>query len=266
MAKTNAVDPSSPAGSSDRRQGDDAIRDQAKGIAETMNVDHYMGADGGIGSGYNEDAAGEHAKVTLRVGSAPTGEADKGFIKAIDKNGKAELHYIDEDDQSVQMTSGGNLGSALTPVLASTLSVAGVATLTDTAVLASGASCGSKVLSAVADPVANQDAATKVYADASPNAQMKADNVAGATFGAGSESSTEANGKITKTGTVVDGGGSGSVGFGVDFPGGVLSLQMTQEYTQAATTAPTYQNLAVGGFDWKKGTGPSGFSWTAIGY
>lgn len=170
MAKTNAIDPSSPSGDSDRRQGDDAIRDQAKGVAETLEVDHYIGSDGGIGNGYNEDAAGEHAKVTLRATSKPSNVAAKGFIYTKDIGGGViELFYEDAAGNEIPLSSAGKLGSAATDILANilavsgTLGVTGVATLTATAVLSSGASCGSKVLSAVANPVAAQDASTKLF-------------------------------------------------------------------------------------------------------
>ena len=168
MAKTDGLDVSKPEGSSDRRQGDNHIRTLARAVVEMINVDHFMDA----ASPYTSDACGEHLKVTLRVGSAPTGATDKGMVAAVDKGGKAELHYINEDNNAVQMTSGLALGSQATPVLASTLNVAEVATFVKTAVLSSGASCGSKVLSAVANPVAAQDAATKAYADGTGLVQM----------------------------------------------------------------------------------------------
>jgi len=109
MAKSYSIDPASPAGDSERTLGDDAIRDQAKGVHETLNVDHYMGSiGGGGGSGYDEDAAGEHEKVTLRTGVAPSGEADKGKLYAKDDaSSKAELHFVDEDDTEIQLTQAG---------------------------------------------------------------------------------------------------------------------------------------------------------------
>lgn len=109
MAKSTPLDPNVPAGSEDPKLGDNRIRELAAAVAELLAVDHYMGDDGGAGAGYNEDAAGEHAKVTLRVGSAPTSEANKGHIYAKDVSGKAELFYKDEDGDEIQITKAGVL-------------------------------------------------------------------------------------------------------------------------------------------------------------
>ena len=122
MSKSNPVDPNVPASSESPKLGDDRIRELAAAVAELLSVDHYMGSDGGAGTGYNEDAAGEHDKVTLRVqASAPTSEADKGHIYAKDVSSKAEMHYKDEDGNVIQITTAGAIkksvleGSAFVP-------------------------------------------------------------------------------------------------------------------------------------------------------
>ena len=107
MAKTNPIDPNVPPGTEDPKLGDNRIRELAAAVAEILNVDHYVGSDGGAGTGYNEDAAGEHKKVTLRVGSAPTAVANKIFLYAKDVGDKAELFLKDEDGHEIQITTAG---------------------------------------------------------------------------------------------------------------------------------------------------------------
>ncbi len=106
MAKTDPINTANPAGSSDPKQGDDHIRTLAKAVAEILGVDHYTGAS----SPYNEDAAGEHAKVTLHAPiSDPSNVANKGHLYIKDVNSKAELHFQDEDGDAIQLTSGGEV-------------------------------------------------------------------------------------------------------------------------------------------------------------
>lgn len=109
MAKTNPVDPSVPDGGEDPKLGDNRIRELAAAVAEVLGVDHYMGSDGGAGVGYNEDAAGEHEIVTLREQTAPTVEADKGYVYTKVVDDKAELHFKDEDANEIQLTVAGEI-------------------------------------------------------------------------------------------------------------------------------------------------------------
>jgi len=66
-----------------------------------MAKDHYMAIAG------TDADHGEHSKVTLRVGAAPTQAADKGMLYAKDVSAKAELFYRDEDGDEVQLTDAG---------------------------------------------------------------------------------------------------------------------------------------------------------------
>jgi hypothetical protein len=93
----------SPADSDDASEGATRIRNLKVDVRERMAVDHRWKQD---------DYDGEHEKVTLRVqSSAPAAVADKGFVFALDVGGKAELHYRDEDGNSIQITSGGSLNT-----------------------------------------------------------------------------------------------------------------------------------------------------------
>lgn len=106
MAYTRTWDSSneaSPADSDQRSAGAGKIRNLKVDVRERIAKDHYMDIAG------TDADHGEHVKVTLRVGSAPTQAANKGILYAKDVLSKAELFYIDEDGDEVQITSGGEL-------------------------------------------------------------------------------------------------------------------------------------------------------------
>jgi hypothetical protein len=84
-------------------EGDDRIRNLKTDTRERFAKDHYFDIAG------TDADHGEHSKVTLRVGSAPTQAADKGMLYAKDVSSKAELFYRDEDGNEVQLTSGGKI-------------------------------------------------------------------------------------------------------------------------------------------------------------
>lgn len=108
MAWTNTYDTATPAGSDDPAEADDRMREIKLALQERLAQDHYFPL---TGTEVSDTAAGEHEKVTLRVASAPTAVADKGFVYAKDVSGKAELFYIDEDGDEIQITSGGILNA-----------------------------------------------------------------------------------------------------------------------------------------------------------
>jgi len=51
--------------------------------------------------------------IRMRVSTTPTNVADHGFPYVADASGKAELFYLDEDNNDVQITSGGFLATAI---------------------------------------------------------------------------------------------------------------------------------------------------------
>lgn len=111
MSKADPIDPSVPAGSEDPKLGDNRIRELARAVIELINVDHYVGTDGGAGTGYDEDAAGQHLKATLRAGSDPTSVANAVILYCKDVASKAEAHLKDEDGNVIQLTAAGILKS-----------------------------------------------------------------------------------------------------------------------------------------------------------
>lgn len=101
---TTSWDETSPAGTQSVSLGDDRIRELKTQLREVLAVDHVMSSSGqGATWGY-------HNKATFyNQGSDPTAVANAFILFAKDSAGsKSELHFIDEDSHSVQLTSGGN--------------------------------------------------------------------------------------------------------------------------------------------------------------
>lgn len=98
----NAAFEALPADVDNISEGADRIRDTKLAVRERLAKDHYFDI-----AGIDADH-GEHSKVTLRVGAAPTAVANKGILYAKDVSAKAELFYIDEDGDEVQLTTGGS--------------------------------------------------------------------------------------------------------------------------------------------------------------
>lgn len=99
----NAAFEAVPADSTDRKDGADAIRDLKLAIRERMAKDHYFVIDG------TDADHGEHVKVTLRAGSAPTHAANKVMVYAKTVSDITELFAKDSDGNEVQITGGGKI-------------------------------------------------------------------------------------------------------------------------------------------------------------
>ncbi|RLC88230.1 MAG: hypothetical protein DRJ03_03535 [Chloroflexi bacterium] len=106
---TTALDETSPAGSDNISQGDNRIREFKTQMREIGEVDHKHESSG-------QDAdMGKHKKVTLlNSTTVSAGIADQGILYVKDVSGKAELFYMDEDDNEIQLTNGGVLNYAVT--------------------------------------------------------------------------------------------------------------------------------------------------------
>lgn len=103
----NAAYEASPAAGDLVSEGDDKIRNLKTDVRERLAKDHYMDITG------TDADHGEHSKVTLRTGSAPTLAADKIFLYAKDVSAKAELFCMDEDGDEVQLTAGGVMNGTI---------------------------------------------------------------------------------------------------------------------------------------------------------
>ena len=267
MAKTDPIDPAVPAGSEDPKLGDNRIRELARAVAEILNKDHYIGANGGSGTGYNEDAAGEHNKVTLRATTKPTAVASKGFVYGKDVDGKIELFYEDEDGSEVQITTGGILNScnlAGDQTIAGAKTFSGIATLVQQAVLTGGLTAAAALISTLANGTAPLTvvSATKV-------ANLNADKVDGYDIAAyaGEQSYTFAGGFIIKQGEVASGAET-TVTFGVAFPNDCVRVIHSINYpTWGASYASRLLSKSASNFVISVGGGGSRHvDWIAIGH
>lgn len=251
MSKTNPIDPNVPAGSEDPKLGDNRIRNLAAAIAEALAVNHYMGTDGGAGTGYNEDAAGEHRVITLRVESAPSVEANKGYVYAKDVSGKAELFYKDEDGNEIQITSGGILNSCN---LSGNQSVAGVKTFAN------------QIISSLADGTKPIAVTSTTKCD-----NLNADKIDRYDVSAysGGESYTFPGGLIIKMGSDYStSDNEQTFSFGSAFPHAAVSISITMEdYT--GTYPLTITSLSASSFKINRNDEMQGsikFYWIVIGY
>jgi hypothetical protein len=91
-----------PAGSSDPKQGDDAIRDLAKANQEINNVDHKWSQ---TDSKVDDTDKGKHRKVEFVVDQTITDLANGTLAK--DSNG--ELYFVDGSGNQIQLTRDGYL-------------------------------------------------------------------------------------------------------------------------------------------------------------
>ena len=94
----------SPAGSDNINQGDNRIREYKTQNREILEVEHDYPTSG------NSATAGQHKQVTLQEqADLGTGAVGATILGSQTIDGKGELVYTDEDDNDVQITSGGTL-------------------------------------------------------------------------------------------------------------------------------------------------------------
>jgi len=99
---TTAINESSPAGSDNISSGDNEIRTHKVQVREILSIDHEYPNTGQSAS------AGQHKQVTLQEqANLGTGAVGTTILGSQTIGGKGELVYTDEDDNDVQLTSGG---------------------------------------------------------------------------------------------------------------------------------------------------------------
>ena len=104
----NASFEAAPADVDDIGDGASEIRELKLALRERLQADHYH-AIAGVDADH-----GEHKKITLHAPIAkPSSVVNKAFIYGKDVNSKIELHYLDEDDNEIQLTSAGILNPGL---------------------------------------------------------------------------------------------------------------------------------------------------------
>jgi len=79
-----------------------------KGFQERLDIDHVFAVDGD--GGMDGADTGKHKQITfVDPISTPTAGASEGILYSKDVSDKAELHYVDEDTNEIQISSAGNL-------------------------------------------------------------------------------------------------------------------------------------------------------------
>ena len=115
----------SPLGSTSANTIDTSVQDFKKSLGERLNNDHHFES---YNSSVNDLSAGDHRIVTMyNSETVSSGTANTGIIHVEDVNSKAELMYMDEDSNDVQITGGGRLGGDT--LSATNISVSGNATI-----------------------------------------------------------------------------------------------------------------------------------------
>jgi hypothetical protein len=110
MSFSNPIDISTPVSTENITQGDNRIRETKSGLQELLNVDHQSDLSG---TEINSADSGTHRKTTLieqaSDPSAPLGvDTDFGILytKEDDDTSQAELFWLDENDNVLQITKG----------------------------------------------------------------------------------------------------------------------------------------------------------------
>lgn len=109
MAWTYTYDTDTPLGSNSPSVIDDRIREAKDAVQERQNIDHYWPL---TGSEVSDTDAGKHRQVTFQAplsANPTTVDEDEGQLYTKDVSGKAELFWIDEDENALQITDGGTL-------------------------------------------------------------------------------------------------------------------------------------------------------------
>ena len=106
----------------------------------------------------------------------------------------------------------------------------------------------------------------KAYANAAPLAQMKTNNVLGASVASDTESITLPNGLIMKFGEGTASSGTGTVTYGVAFPNAVISVNITaRDSATRGNNYPTITASSASAFSYAVNTNVTEIYWQAIG-
>lgn len=115
FAWTYTYDISSPTGSDSPTEADDRMREIKAAVQERENVDHYWPL---TGTEVSDSDGGMHRQITFQASQSTPGTVaeDQAELYTKEVDGYAELHFIDENEQEIQLTSGGkaSLGAVLT--------------------------------------------------------------------------------------------------------------------------------------------------------
>ncbi len=126
---TNVLNTARPAGADSPTEADDNMRRIQAAIQELLNVCLYVPL---TGTEISDADAGEIRKILFHepIASPGTVAADHGVLFIKDVAGKAELFWMDEDEQEIQLTSAGDLKTTTNLVVDGTSTLTGTVTAT----------------------------------------------------------------------------------------------------------------------------------------
>jgi hypothetical protein len=273
---TYTYNTATPAGIDDPREADDRMREIKAALQERLNVNHYFTPS--ATNVYDHSDTGMHTFIDFqapRSADPTTIDESQAQIYTLDVSSKAELKWIDEDENNLQITDAGTLNITSSDLLGTlanaayftAVDAAGTGTVNlikadsnDMAVVPDNAQTATN-----AAPTSTTGIANKKYVDdkITDNTTM-VPAVSGAGTGYGCEESvTLQNGLIVKMGYK---SGEGAVTFGTAFPNGIVSVVATRVGTQHEHGTCSVKTVSVTGFTIDHFNLGTGTYWIAIGY
>lgn len=272
-----AWDKDKPAGSDPLRDGDDDLRANNAALETGFDQDH----DFTTGS----TQTGKHDQITFNdpLSSAPaTVAASEGVLYTLDVSSKAELHFEDEDENTVQVTTAGSLnaGALANDSIDSAHYAAGSIDLehmsansTDSDQYVDGSIDAAHLAADIIDEtkIADNGIDSEHYNDGSIDAAHLSSGAQTAGFNptsfAGEESVTFANGFIMKWGNHTRVTDNDTVSFGTAFPNSCLTVVAgIGNATGSAADSPFVKTMSTTGFTIYLRSNATPARWIAVGY
>ncbi len=103
---SDTYDTATPAGSDDPAEADDRMREIKSAVQERENVDHYWPL---TGTEVSDADSGKHRFISFQAPNSTPSSIDENEARLYTKDvdSIAELHFMDESENEVQLTSGG---------------------------------------------------------------------------------------------------------------------------------------------------------------
>jgi hypothetical protein len=246
-------------------------------LANWVALESAIGQDHEFSTGGTN--SGKHLQVTFDANlsaSPATVAADEGVLYLLDVGSKAELHFEDEDENTIQMTSGGDLYSSTGLTVVNNGSVGGTLGVTGNTTVGGTLDIGSTtaVAGTLDEDDMASDSATNLATQQSIKAYVDANDVYGDTA---SENDSESNamvkgqaylaqtsGFVTAWSTVTISTLVGWVGATDDPAGAGVRVAQSQPQTIAAEGDPFVSFFVPNGkyFELTCGTGTVTIVWT----
>jgi len=272
-----------PAGSDAIQDSDDYIRANNAALESAIGQDHEF-STGGTNSG-------KHTQVTFDdpISSPATVAASEGVVYLLDVADKAELHFEDEDENTVQITSGGKLLSSSLDMkdeddmtsdsathAASQQSIkayvdSGTVTMTNKTLTSPVLNTDLSGTAFLDEDDMSSDSATKAASQQSIKKYVDDQDAADHPAYSGGESHTDGSGLIIKMGNVtVSANSTSSVSFGSAFPNDAVAVTVslnTTDNINSITGDWAVSGLSKTGFTMKNGLDSQyNFYWIVVGY